>query len=666
MTIYALAGNPNAGKTSLFNLLTGTRQYVGNWPGVTVEKKAGVMKYDENIKIVDLPGIYSISPFSLEERIASQFLVNENIDALINIVDSSNLERNLYFTVQLLEFGKPIVMSLNMMDVAKAYGIQLDVAKLQESLQIPVIPMMVRKGKGLKEFIDALKMPLHKPEFKIEYDSFIENAISEIKLLVQEIEHFKQYNPRWIAIQLLESNSVIKDLISDENAVELINTVINKVDAASQLPVAEKIREQRYNWIQSLVKEVMLTEDVQKKTWTERIDTVITNKWLGIPIFLLFMYLTFQITFTWIGSPLSDLLDGWLSGPVSEGSLYLLTLIGASDWLKQLVVDGIIAGVGGVLVFVPQIFALFLIISFLEDSGYMARAAFIMDKAMSKIGLNGKAFIPMIVGFGCNVPGVMSARTIEQPKERLITILLSPFMSCSARLAVYALFVSIFFEQYQSLIVLSLYILGIVLAILLGIVFKRFSLKEDQSLFVIELPPYRIPMVRSLLLNTWDKGKSFIKKAGTVIFSMAVLIWFLANFSWTGMVDSMDESFLAGLGGILAPVFGPLGFGTWQSGVALISGFMAKEIVVSTMSIVYGAGGDTIGQLSAIIQGSFNLVSAYAFMVFVLLYTPCMATLVVMKKETGSWKWPLFSIAYSFTIAWVLAFIIYQVGSFFI
>ena len=666
MTIYALAGNPNAGKTSLFNLLTGTRQYVGNWPGVTVEKKAGVMKYDENIKIVDLPGIYSISPFSLEERIASQFLVNENIDALINIVDSSNLERNLYFTVQLLEFGKPIVMSLNMMDVAKAYGIQLDVAKLQESLQIPVIPMMVRKGKGLKEFIDALKMPLHKPEFKIEYDSFIENAISEIKLLVQEIEHFKQYNPRWIAIQLLESNSVIKDLISDENAVELINTVINKVDAASQLPVAEKIREQRYNWIQSLVKEVMLTEDVQKKTWTERIDTVITNKWLGIPIFLLFMYLTFQITFTWIGSPLSDLLDGWLSGPVSEGSLYLLTLIGASDWLKQLVVDGIIAGVGGVLVFVPQIFALFLIISFLEDSGYMARAAFIMDKAMSKIGLNGKAFIPMIVGFGCNVPGVMSARTIEQPKERLITILLSPFMSCSARLAVYALFVSIFFEQYQSLIVLSLYILGIVLAILLGIVFKRFLLKEDQSLFVIELPPYRIPMVRSLLLNTWDKGKSFIKKAGTVIFSMAVLIWFLANFSWTGMVDSMDESFLAGLGGILAPVFGPLGFGTWQSGVALISGFMAKEIVVSTMSIVYGAGGDTIGQLSAIIQGSFNLVSAYAFMVFVLLYTPCMATLVVMKKETGSWKWPLFSIAYSFTIAWVLAFIIYQVGSFFI
>ncbi len=661
MGVYALAGNPNAGKTSLFNLLTGTRQHVGNWPGVTVEKKTGTMKNNASVHIVDLPGIYSLSPFSIEERVASQFFIEEKIDKLINIVDASNIERNLYFTVQLLEFGKPMVMALNMMDVAKAYGIKIDVNELQKKLGIPIVPMMVRKGKGYQQFIDVLEKPQNATKFQLYYGLEIEQAITRLEGLFQRQASLKGQNSRWLALQLLEENAVVEALIQDKSINEQIHHLKNTIKEKLGHSAAQLIREQRYEWISQLLERVMIVETTSQKTWTEKIDRVLTHKYLGIPLFFFFMFLTFQVTFAWVGAPLQDLLDGWFSGPLSEGTTITLTALGAEDWLVKLIVDGIIGGVGGVLVFVPQIFILFLIISFLEDSGYMARAAFIMDKAMAKIGLNGKAFIPMVVGFGCNVPGVMSARTMEQEKERLITILLSPFMSCSARLAVYALFTSIFFKQYQSVVVFSLYLLGIVLAILLGLIFKRFLLTEEESLFVIELPPYRVPMIRSLLLNTWDKGKNFIKKAGTIIFSMAVLLWFLANFNLSGMTENMNDSLLAAIGNLIAPIFAPLGFGTWQAGVGLISGFMAKEIVVATLAVVYGTG--TEASLPQVIQTMFTPVSAYAFMVFVLLYTPCMATLVVMKKETGSWKWPLISIGYSFFTAWILAFIIYQVGS---
>ncbi len=587
--------------------------------------------------------------------------MEEDIDKLINIVDASNLERNLYFTLQLLEFGKPMIMSMNMIDVAKNYGIQIDVKQLEAKLGIPVVPMMARKGKGYEELIKGFDKANRSPSFQLDYGKEIESRIEAVEQLINGLSQFTTHHQRWIALQLLEGNSVVEGFVQKEKVWGEILSIRNTLETQLNTSVAQVIREKRYLWINQMLEEVMTVDEKKETTWTEKIDAVVTHKYFGIPLFFLFMFLTFQVTFSWIGTPLQDILDGFINGPLSDTVKNLLIAIGAEDWLIRLVVDGIIAGVGGVLVFVPQIFVLFLIISFLEDSGYMARAAFVMDKAMSKIGLNGKAFIPMIVGFGCNVPGIMTARTMEQEKERLITILLSPFMSCSARLAVYALFTSIFFRQYQSLIVLSLYILGIVLAIILGLIFKQFLLKDKESLFVIELPPYRVPMVRSLLLNTWDKGKNFIKKAGTVIFSMAVLLWFLANFSFHGMVTNMNDSFLAMIGRILAPIFAPVGFGTWQSAVALISGFMAKEIVVSTMSIVYGTGG-TISDLAGVIQSSFTPISAYAFMVFVLLYTPCMATLVVMKKETGSWKWPLFSIAYSFSIAWVLAFLIYQIG----
>lgn len=665
MTRYALVGNPNSGKTSLFNILTGTRQQVGNWTGVTVEKKIGYLKDDGANEIIDLPGVYSISPFSEDERVANSFLINEEYDSIINIVDSSNLERNLYLTLQLIELGKPMIISFNMIDVAKAYGYQYDIVKMEEILGVPIIPMAVRKNEGITEFKEALKMPKI-PLVILSYTNEIEEAIKSIVDLFSKDSIFAEYNHRWLAIQVLEDNQIVEGLLEEYSIRNEISLIKQRLTANLHQSTSEEIREIRYKWIQELISKIQITDSKPQKTWTERIDAIVTHRWLGIPLFFFFMFLTFQITFSWVGAPLQDLLDSWFSGPVSDTALKLLTFVGASDWLISLIIGGIIAGVGGVLVFLPQIFTLFLIISFLEDSGYMARAAFIMDKAMSKIGLNGKAFIPMIIGFGCNVPGIMSARTIEQPKERLITILISPFMSCSARLTVYALFVSVFFDEYRSLIVLSLYLLGIIMAAVVGLIFKRFLIKDDESLFVIELPPYRVPMLRNLLLNTWDKGKGFLKKAGTIILSMAVVIWFLGNFSWSGMVTSMNDSFLAALGGVIAPVFEPLGFGTWQVGVALISGFMAKEIVVSTLSIVYGVGGDSLTSLSSAIQADFNAASAYAFMVFTLLYTPCMATVVAMKEETGSWKWPLFSIAYSFTIAWVLAFIAYRIGSLFI
>jgi len=665
MRRYALVGNPNSGKTSLFNILTGTRQQVGNWTGVTVEKKIGYLKDDGVNEIIDLPGVYSISPFSEDERVANSFLINEEYDSIINIVDSSNLERNLYLTLQLIELGKPMIISFNMIDVAKAYGYQFDIVKMEEILKVPIIPMAVRKGEGVSEFKKALKSPTI-PVDNFRYTDKVEEAILAIINLLAIDPTLSEYNHRWLAIQILEDNQIVEELLNKQTFWEGIQLIKQRLTSSLLQKTPEIIREARYKWIQEFINKIQIVNAKPEKTWTERIDAIVTHRWLGIPLFFFFMFLTFQITFSWIGAPLQDLLDSWFRGPVSNSALKLLTIAGASDWLVHLIIDGIIAGVGGVLVFIPQIFTLFFIISFLEDSGYMARAAFIMDKAMSKIGLNGKAFIPMIIGFGCNVPGIMSARTIEQPKERLITILISPFMSCSARLTVYALFVSVFFEKYQSLVVLSLYLLGIMMAAILGLIFKRFLIKEDESLFVIELPPYRVPMVRNLLLNTWDKGKGFLKKAGTIILSMAVIIWFLGNFSWSGMVTSMNDSFLATLGGVIAPIFEPLGFGTWQTGVALISGFMAKEIVISTLSIVYGAGGDSLTSLAAIIQSDFNAASAYAFMVFILLYTPCMATVIAMKEETGSWKWPLFSIAYSFTIAWIMAFIAYQIGSRFI
>ncbi|KEO82435.1 ferrous iron transport protein B [Tumebacillus flagellatus] len=664
MKTIALAGNPNAGKTSLFNVLTGTRQYVGNWAGVTVEKKEGWIKELPGNVIVDLPGIYSLSAQSLEEKLATAYLLEESPGALINIVDASNLERNLYFTVQLLEMGLPSVVALNMIDVAEGRGLHIDGSRLEQRLGAPVVPMVARKAKGHERLLELLKNGLDTSSgLFIPYPDDIEAAVREISQLLDSDETTanRRHSTRWLALSWLEGNETVEHTIRSEVTPELMGrmaAVRASFVATQGENLDQRIRNARYDWIGVLLAECVSQNNAVNRSLSDRIDTLILNKWLGIPIFLAFMYLVFQVTFSWVGTSLSDLIDTFFSGPLTDWVQSALTWLNSPDWFRALVVDGILAGVGGVLVFVPQIGILFLCLSFLEDSGYMARAAVLMDRFMSTIGLNGKAFIPLILGFGCNVPAIMATRTLEDQRGRMVTAFISPFMSCSARLSVYSLFVSAFFDSGKATIVFLLYLTGIVMAIGTAFVLKKF-LSDDEGVFLMELPPYRAPMFKSLMLNTWDKARGFVRKAGTIIFGMSVLLWFLGNFSFSGM-SPMDSSFLAQIGGFIAPVFALLGFASWQAGVSLLTGFLAKEVVVSTMAIAY-ASGDT-GSLGTVLQGMFTPAAALGFLFFVLLYTPCVSTVAMMKRETGSWKWTLASVAYSFGVAWIVAYGVYRLG----
>ncbi|WP_088070719.1 ferrous iron transport protein B [Gottfriedia luciferensis] len=661
MLNIALIGNPNTGKTSLFNNLTGTYQYVGNWSGVTVEKKVGTIK-NKRGNLIDLPGIYSLSPLSKDEAVVSHFFVNESFDGMINIVDAAQLERNLMLTLQLLEFKKSMIIGLNMVDVAKRRGILIDPTSISNILKVPVVPIDARSGKGTEEVNELLAtIPQSDVDFKIDYGNRIEASIENIIALLPSTLSIPK---RWTAIQLIEGNKEVLEYISSFNDFSKINQVLE--ETKDQLKNEHSISPSK--WIYSIRKEVIsqligkavVKETNEAITVTDRIDRYVTHPILGIPIFLVTMFLMFKLTFDWLGLPLSDAFDGFLSGPVTEWITSGLTAIHASEFIRAVVLDGIVAGVGGVLVFVPQIFILFLLISFLEDFGYMSRAALVMDRAMEMVGLTGKAFIPMIIGFGCNVPGVMAARTIEQPRERLLTILLTPLMSCSARLPVYALFVGAFFAKNQAIVVFSLYVLGIVVALILAKVFSSTILKGEFSLFVVELPPYRMPQGKALFRSTWDKGKGFVRKAGTFIFGGSVAIWLLSYMGPGGFNVSMDDSFLAMIGGLLAPILAPLGFGTWQAGASLLTGFLAKEVVVSAMNIIYHA--PNADSLQGIMSTHFTALSAFSFMVFVLLYVPCLATVATIRKESGSVKWTYFSIGYALVIAYVLALIFYQVG----
>ncbi|TCP70641.1 ferrous iron transport protein B [Baia soyae] len=587
MKSIALAGNPNTGKTSLFNMLTKSYEYVGNWTGVTVEKKVGKLKSGD-AELVDLPGIYSLNPLSKDEGVSIHYLMNEMPSTIINIVDGSLLERNLNLTVQLLEYGQPLLIGLNMVDIAKSRGIRIDQKKLAKLLGVPVVPIIARTGSGCDEVLDKLDQSVSPSTFQIDYGEIIEQAISVIDA---RLEADPPYHHRWLAIQFLEGNQVVKDKLSawipEEDLNQLYDQTEKRIkDTGESHSLPSYIYKARNERIKAIIGDSVHVEQNSTTNWTEKIDRILLNRFLGIPLFLAVMYLVFQFTFDWLGSQISDQLDGFLSGPVSDGLTWLLTTCGASSFIKSVVLEGIVSGVGGVLVFVPQIFILFFFISWLEDSGYMARIALLMDRLMSSVGLNGKAFIPMIIGFGCNVPGIMAARTIEHPKERLLTILLSPLMSCSARLTVYALFAAAFFSSHQSLIVLSLYVLSIVTALLLAKLFSSTFLKhEDQSAFVIELPPYRVPQWRILLRSTWEKGKGFVRKAGTFIFGGSVVIWLLSYSGPSGFDVEMNQSFLAIIGNAIAPLFDPIGFGNWQAGASLLTGFLAKEVVVSTMNI---------------------------------------------------------------------------------
>ncbi|MDO7907977.1 ferrous iron transport protein B [Paenibacillus sp. JX-17] len=661
MTNIALIGNPNTGKTSLFNALTSSYEYVGNWAGVTVEKKVGTLSnhYGE---LIDLPGVYSLSPLSRDESVTTHYLLQDRPDLLLNVVDASQLERNLHLTLQLLEYGQPVFIALNMTDVAARRGIRIDESQLAEQLGAAVIPVVARSEQGCKKLLEQLtSVQLNQQKQGPRYDSVLEEWIAGLMQLLPD----GTLSRRWLAIQLMEGNQPVYDYVGRVTDASRIDNWISTAEQQLQEKTGIKslrqyIRLQRSEVIKQLIAGSLQNTAPAGSNVSVRLDQVVTNKYLGIPIFLLFMYLTFKLTFDWVGTPVSDLLDSFLNGPLSSGLTRLLDAVNAASFIKDVILNGIVAGVGGVLVFVPQIFMLFLIISFIEDSGYMARIATVMDRLMEGVGLNGKAFIPMIIGFGCNVPGIMAARTIEQPKERLLTILLTPLMSCSARLSVYSLFVGTFFQSNQALIVLSLYVLGVVVALVLAKLFSTTLSKEEESFFVVELPPYRIPQWKTLARSTWEKGKGFVRKAGTFIFGGSVVIWLLSYTGLHGWNVPINESFLKNIGSIIAPVLSPLGFGDWQAAAALLTGFLAKEVVVSTMNIIYAA--PSVAGLQGELTHFFTPLQSYSFMVFILLYVPCLATVGVIRKETSSAKWTWFSVGYALVVAYLISFVIYRVG----
>lgn len=669
----ALVGNPNCGKTTLFNALTGARHSVGNWPGVTVERKEGKLIYkDCEFTVVDLPGIYSLSPYSIEEKVARNYIVDESPDVVVAIVDASNIERNLFLTMQLIELGKPVVVALNMMDIAEKKGYKINSKKLSELIGIPVVEIVATHKKGREELLNAIcKVIKGEIEFKpnkIDFGKEIELRINRIEEILKQNKNISKYNLRWVATKVLEEDEAILEKLGNKD-----NLTLKELAAATQNldfdDFESAITDKIYEHITSIISKTVKKPKVDVITTSDKLDKILTNRWLGLPIFAALMYLVFWFTFN-VGGIFLDIIDGWF-GTLGEVVGASLEYIGTASWLQSLITDGIIGGVGGVLVFLPNIAFLFLALSILEDSGYMARVAFIMDRAMKKIGLSGKAFIPMLMGFGCTVPAVMGARTLEDEKDRLATILVAPFMSCGARLPIYILFAGVFFKGREDIVVWSLYLLGILVAIISALIFKKTLFKGETAPFVMELPPYRFPSIRVTGSLVWEKLKGYITKAGTVIFAASIIIWFILGFNFSGIAE-MNESIGAGIGRVIAPIFKPLGFGSWEASLSLITGLLAKEVVVSSMSIIYGLGeaigeaameGNVSGFFEPLKAAGFTQLSAYAFMVFSLLYTPCIAVIGTIKKETNSWKWTSFSVLYQLFIAWILAMLVFQIGS---
>lgn len=664
----ALAGNPNCGKTTIFNELTGSSQYVGNWPGVTVEKKEGKLKGHKDVTIVDLPGIYSLSPYTLEEVVTRNFLIDERPDVIINIVDGSNIERNLYLTTQLVELGIPVVIALNMMDVVNKNGDMINTSKLSKSLGCEVLETSALKGKGLKELSDkAVEIGKSTPKVTLlnTFSKDTEEVLSNIEKLLKGNSLIK--NPRWFYIKLFERDEkVLEYLKLDNNTKDKLDNLINNYEESLDDDAESIITTERYDYIGEITTSCVKKKNNSNLTTSDKIDKVVTNRWLALPIFALVMLGIYYIAVTTIGTIATDWVNDTLFAELIQGNVsnWLMNMQ-VADWLHGLIVDGIIGGVGAVLGFVPQIMVLFFLISLLEDCGYMARVAFIMDRIFRRFGLSGKSFIPMLIGSGCSVPAVMASRTIENDRDRKMTIMLTPFIPCSAKLPVFALLAGAFFPS-QPWAAPSMYFLGIAMVILSGIILKKTKLfKGDPAPFVMELPQYRIPSLKGLLIHMWDRGKAFIIKAGTIIFVASGLIWFLQSFSWSlQMVDAQD-SILASIGNVIVPIFAPLGFGNWQSAVATVTGFLAKENVVATFGVLFGLGAEltesdpnlvsTMGQL-------FNVVSAYSFMAFTLLAAPCFAAIGAIKREMGSWKWTFIAIGYQTGLAYVVSLIIYQVG----
>lgn len=665
----ALIGNPNCGKTTLFNLLTGSNQYVGNWAGVTVEKKTGILKGTKH-EIVDLPGIYALSPYSAEERITQEFLLKQNPDVIINIIDGTNFERNMYLTIQLIELNKPMVVAVNMMDDVRACGGKIDCEYLSKLIGVPFIPISARKSENTDRVIQEIHHVLnsHQKPNGIKYNLTTSNALNSIYSVIADGNNDNNKAYSYYSAKLLEGDSHVFEYINPDNFQRAkIEQIAKDYERRSAYPDREAlVADARYKYIQKLAKKAV-TKPVfsEKPTISDKIDSIVTNRFLAFPIFSLIMLLMFMLTFGSVGSFFSGIIEKFFSAILSDGTRSFLISISAPEWTIRLLADGIIKGVGGVLVFLPQIAILFLVLTLLEDSGYMARAAFLTDRFLRKFGLSGRSFIPMLMGFGCTTPAVMAARTQENISERRMTIMLIPFMSCGAKIPIYALFAETFFGKYKGLAVFSMYLVGMIMAVLMGWILSKTLFKETKAAFIMELPPYRCPMLKSVVKNTWEKTKGFIIKAGTVIFAMSIVIWFLQNFTpLLKMTVNSSESIFAEIGNIAAPFLEPLGFGTWQSAAALLSGVVAKEAVVSTMSVLYSAG--TSAALTDVISKIFTPLSAYSFMVFCLLYMPCISAFATIKHEMNSWKWALTTALIQLITAYIASMLIYQIGSFII
>lgn len=664
--LFALAGNQNSGKTTLFNALTGSNQHVGNFPGVTVERKDGAMKGHREAVVVDLPGIYSLSPYTSEEIVTRDFLIKDHPDAIINIVDATNIERNLYLSLQLMELSIPMVIALNMMDEVRASGNSIDVQKLSELLGIPVVPISASKGEGIDELTEIALRTARQgiPPKKMDFcTGEVHKAIHAIAHVIEEQAQEYGYPLRFAATKLVEGDEpTMQALHVTENQRDILGHVIDDMEAALDTDREAALADMRYNFIENLcAKCVVKRHETHEQVRSEKIDRILTHKYLGIPIFFVIMLVVFWLTFGVVGSFLSGLFESGVNFLVDSLSS-LLTHIGVSDWMHSLVIDGICAGVGSVLSFLPVIVLLFFFLSLLEDSGYMARVAFVMDKLLRKIGLSGRSFVPMLIGFGCSVPAIMATRTLSSERDRKMTIVLTPFMSCSAKLPIYGMFTMAFFPNHAGIVMISVYIIGIVVAILSGLLLKNTVFRGKPVPFVMELPAYRIPSAKSVLLHMWEKAKDFIRKAFTIIFLASMVIWFLQSFDWSfNLVTDNTTSMLASIGKFIAPIFTPLGFADWRASTALITGITAKETVVSTFTVLTGAS--TNAELTTMLHMVFpSTLTAFSFLVFTVLYMPCIAAFAASRRELGSMKSALGTALFQTSMAYLVSLVIFQVG----
>ena len=663
--IFALAGNQNCGKTTLFNALTGSNQHVGNFPGVTVDQKSGEMKGAKDCQVVDLPGIYSIRPYTQEEIVTRDFILNSHPDGIINIVDATNIERNLYLTLQLLELHIPMVLALNMMDEVRSNGGTIDIPRMSESLGIPVVPISAVKGEGVSELVNQIVQVAQQRIYPAITDFCGEGAVHRcihaVAHLIEDHAQRRQISPRFCATKLIEGDSSLADRLElDQNEREMLEHSVLEMERETGFDRNEALADMRYTFIEGVVAaSVVKCHESKEHSRSVKIDKILTGKYTALPVFAAVMFLVFFLTFHVIGSRLSDWLSmgiDWLGALVDQG----LTAYGINPVVHSLVMDGIFAGVGSVLSFLPLIVVLFFFLSILEDTGYMARIAFVMDKPLRRLGLSGRSFVPMLVGFGCSVPAIMATRTLSSDRDRKMTILLTPYMSCSAKLPIYATFCAAFFPRYQGLVMIGLYFAGILLSILVAAALKHTLFKGNPVPFVMELPNYRLPSPKSVLLLLWEKARDFIQRAFTVIFVASIVIWFLQTFDTRlNVVADSADSLLAIIGRALSPIFSPLGYGDWRVATSLISGFIAKEAVVSTQAVLLGT---SVAELSGVLSSLFTVRSALSFLAFTLLYTPCIAAVATIKRELRSAWATVGVVAAQCGVAWLVSLLVFFLG----